>query len=95
LLATGLVFLAVLVPEAISTDGLSVPELFKLIPSFIVAGGGITYVAWARLSLRRWALERESQMERIGVKVRALIAKPPIVESEPSGSRGESPDYSA
>ena len=83
LLATGLVFLAVLVPEAVSTHGLSVPELFKLIPPFIVAGGGITYVAWARLSLRRWALERESQMERIGLQVRALIAKPPVVESEP------------
>jgi hypothetical protein len=82
LVVVGLLFLLMFVPEAVSTGGLSLPEFIRLIPTFIVAGGGMTYIAWARLRLSRWARERELQMERLGARVRALIAPQPSAESE-------------
>ena len=57
--------------------------LSVFIPSLLaVAGGG--NLAWHHLRLRRWANEREQQMEHIAGRARALLAAPPLEnEGEP------------
>lgn len=79
-LIAGLAFLAILVPAALS-EGLTSDALIWMIPSLVVAGAGVGFLAWTRFSLPRWAVERESQMEQIAARVRALVDK----------SRGEEP----
>jgi hypothetical protein len=76
-LIIGLVFLAILVPALLTSGGLSLAALVRLIPSVIVAGSGVAFLGWAGLRLPKWALEREQQMDQIALRVRALVGETP------------------
>ena len=80
-LVIGLVLLTILVPIMLSTSVPTMEAIFKLLPSLILAGAGIGALAWTRYSLPRWARERESQMEDIAARVRALVGEPGPEES--------------
>lgn len=71
-LAIGLVLLATSGLDA-ATFGATFETLIPAL--FALAGGG--FVAGNFLRLKRWAGERERQMEHIADKVRALLAAPP------------------
>ncbi|MGI9628338.1 MAG: hypothetical protein ACR2QM_16005 [Longimicrobiales bacterium] len=74
-LVAGLVFLVLLLPTLVA-GGLNVEALVKLLPSLILAGAGAGFIAWAGHALPKWALERDSQMEMVGARVKAMLAKP-------------------
>jgi hypothetical protein len=82
-LVTGFVLLAVLVPEMLAAGGLGWAALAKLFPSIMVAGAGAASLAWAGRELPRWAGVRESQMEAIGERARALLSEGPDRGDEP------------
>lgn len=82
LAASGLVLIAGLSP-AFLADGVTLSELFgALLPSLIVAGAGVGFVAFSGLSLPKWVGERREQFERIGNRACALLAGPPTDGSD-------------
>ncbi len=76
-----IVTLMILVPNLLSASGVTIEALIKLLPTFLLGGAGAGVLAWNRLSLPRWADERELQMEQIAARVRALVEEPRSDES--------------
>ena len=75
-LTTALVLLTILIPDMLSASGLTIGAVIKLLPTLILGGAGAVVLAWNRFSLPRWAEERESQMEHIAARVRAMVEEP-------------------
>ena len=73
-LTTSLVFLAVLLPDLFAVDQWSFRTLLGLLPTFLLGAAGGGALVYNRMILPRWANERDSQMEAIAARVRALTA---------------------
>jgi len=78
----GLVFIAVLLPGLLA-DGSALSEILRgLLPSLIVAGGGVGFIAFTGLSLPSWVEERRKQFDSVAERARGLIGKPPDTERD-------------
>ena len=75
-LVVGLVVLRIVVPVLLATSGLTIEAIMRMLPSLCVTGVGVGFLAWAGFALPRWGRERESQMEHIAARARALVGDP-------------------
>lgn len=76
LAVVGLTFLGVGAPGAVAASGGVLDVLQTLLPSLLVAGGGLGFVAYGALRLPGWVATREAQFERLSEDVRSLLDAP-------------------